>query len=526
MSQRFIQAVRRYADLMLDKASDRFGTVSTPLFADGVDSLTFEPVRWQSQGETWVLSNLANQQNWLRTLDGLSELTGLSRYRERAEHTVSYALEELRYGQLLYWGGHMAFDLQTRQPVYASDKGPQHELKCHYPYYELMNRVNPERTKAYIGALWESHVTDWSRLEFSRHGQPAAGGGSPVWDRGYEESPVFFTGKGLTFINAGSDLYYAAAMLYRFSGDERPLRWAKRLAERYTDTRNPETGLGGYQFSISVLPGVRGDRAVEQFGEQLKEHAPIEATLSMPRQVHTVIGEAALCRMLLGEALGEAGALFRDRAVEDLLSYGQYSYDFTDHSIHPVLTNGTRLTGLVLEKSGYYGKRGERLNSAKADLLLLWSYTLGYRLTGDETLWSIARSMAQGIGLGDIGTESGEPSGLNLAFRCSKPVGIFAALELYRATGRSRFLQLAQRIGDQLLLHRHHRGLFMPSPHHRYAKLDALEPLALLHLAAELEGDRTRVPMYCGGKSFFAAAHDGYGHETDNTFIYGEVREK
>jgi len=531
MNQRYVQAVRHYADFMLEHAGDRYGSESTPLFADGLHAVTHEPVKWRSQGEAWIVSNLANQQNWLRTLDGLSGLTGLSRYRERAEDTVRYALDRLRYGKLLCWGGHMAFDLQTKRQIFASDKGPQHELKCHYPYYELMNRVDPNETAAYIEALWESHVTDWSSLEFSRHGQPAPAGGpaashgaeASVWEKEYAGSPVFFTGKGLTFINAGSDLYYAAGMLHRFTGQEQPLQWGIRLAERYAATRHPETGLGGYQFSISVLPGVRGDRAIDQFGEQLKEHEPMEATLSVARQVHTIIGEAALCRMVLSETLGDAGAPFRELAVQDLLAYGRYSYDFADQSIHPVLTNGTRLTGLIMEKSGYYGKQGEALQARKADLLLLWSYAMGFRLSGNERLWDIARSMGDGLGLGDIGSGSGAPSGLNLAFRCSDPVGIFAALELYRATGRGKFLQLAQRIGDQLLVHRYHRSLFMPSPRHAYAKLDALEPLALLHLTAELQGGAP-VPRYCGGKSFFAAAYDGHGHETDNTFIYGAVR--
>jgi pectate lyase len=139
-------------------------------------------------------------------------------------------------------------------------------------------------------------LLNWANLEFSRHGKPVPEPETgSVWDREYEGGEPFFTGTGLTFINAGSDLYYAAGMLHRFTGDEKPLIWAKRLNGRYADTRNPKTGLGGYQFSISVLPGVRGDRAVEQFGEQLKAHNPMEGTLSTARQIHTIIGKAGLC---------------------------------------------------------------------------------------------------------------------------------------------------------------------------------------------------------------------------------------
>ena len=44
----------------------------TPLLADDLDLKTGEPLRWEGQ----MLSNLACQQNFLRTLDALGTLTG------------------------------------------------------------------------------------------------------------------------------------------------------------------------------------------------------------------------------------------------------------------------------------------------------------------------------------------------------------------------------------------------------------------------------------------------------------------
>ena len=48
---------------------------TTPLFVDGLQAETLEPVRWKKGGQTWVLCNFASQQALLRTLDGLSALT-------------------------------------------------------------------------------------------------------------------------------------------------------------------------------------------------------------------------------------------------------------------------------------------------------------------------------------------------------------------------------------------------------------------------------------------------------------------
>ncbi|UUZ81436.1 hypothetical protein LJK88_43450 [Paenibacillus sp. P26] len=516
----YLRTVRQFADHVLRHGRDTYGEASTPLFVDGFHADTHEPVSWHSGGERWILSNQANQQNLFRTLTGLSVLTGEPRYKEVAAEAVRYGLNHLRYGKLIYWGGHLAFDLLAKRPVYASDKGPQHELKCHYPFYELMFELDREETARYIEGLWDSHVRDWSNLEFSRHGKPREHGGKePVWERPYAGGEVFFTGEGLTFINAGGDLYYAATHDYRSTGNEAALEWAKRLARRYADTRHPGTGMGGYQFNISVLPGVRGDRAIDQFAERLKGRRVMEATLSVARQIHTITAEAALCRFALADALGPKGAEFGRLAVEDLLAYGEHAYEAETASFHPVLTDGTRLTGLVMEKSGYYGRQGDTLKATKADLLQLWSYLKGFRLTGDGRLWEWARSMAAGTGLGEIGESPGAEPALHPG-ESSEPSAVFALLELYGGAGHPAYLEAACAVGDNIVARRFHKSVFLAEPNRTYAKLDAVEPLALLHLAGELTGRRKEVPVYCGSKAFFGAAYDGHGHMIDNSFIY------
>jgi hypothetical protein len=84
----FVAAVRGFADQVLEHARDRYGR-PTPLFVDGLDVDTREPVTWKwADGREWVLSNLANQQGLLRLLDGLSGLTGEPRYKGAALERV------------------------------------------------------------------------------------------------------------------------------------------------------------------------------------------------------------------------------------------------------------------------------------------------------------------------------------------------------------------------------------------------------------------------------------------------------
>jgi hypothetical protein len=65
-----LAAVRQFAELVLEHGRDPYGK-PTPLFVDGLDVDTFEPVKWKwGDGQEWVLCNLSRRQGWLGTLDG------------------------------------------------------------------------------------------------------------------------------------------------------------------------------------------------------------------------------------------------------------------------------------------------------------------------------------------------------------------------------------------------------------------------------------------------------------------------
>ena len=105
-SDRYAEAVRRFADTVLNHGRDTYGPRHTPLFVDGLHVKTLEPTVWKGPSETWVLSNLASQQPLFRVLDGLAALTGETRYRRAAEDATRHALEYVTTPNgLLYWGG-------------------------------------------------------------------------------------------------------------------------------------------------------------------------------------------------------------------------------------------------------------------------------------------------------------------------------------------------------------------------------------------------------------------------------------
>ena len=115
---RRLQAVVTFADQVLERGRDRWSGQDTPLFADGLDLRNGQPVVWKHRNREYIISNLASQQNLLRTLVALSRLSGEERYRSAAAATVRYHFEHLASPcGLLRWGGHQFIDLRTLNPV-------------------------------------------------------------------------------------------------------------------------------------------------------------------------------------------------------------------------------------------------------------------------------------------------------------------------------------------------------------------------------------------------------------------------
>jgi pectate lyase len=523
----YLPAVREFAANVLRYGHDTYGPKHTPLFVDGVDVETHEPVKWKARdGREWALSNLGNQQILFRTLSGLSALAGEPQWRTAAEEATRYGLRNLLVDGLLAWGGHTAYDASTDTIFRAEDKGVAHELKEHFPYYQLMWEVDRAATVTLIETLWNSHILDWATLDFNRHGSARPRG--PLWKSEYKGGPVFFWGKGLTFLNAASDLIYAAAMLSRFTSDAAPLTWAKRLAHRYVETRNPKTGIGGYQFSQMASAwcddkgDIRGDRAIYQYGDDFKGHVVYEGTLFPCYGNHPATGPQ-VCQMGLGEALGERGKEFLRWPLEEMTAWGKSAYRAKDHSFIPMLTDGASLEGYVCKKDGYFGPKGRVVTAGKAGAAELRAYAMAHRLTRDAFMWEMARSIAEGAGAGDLGATPGAKPSLAARTRVSEPLALLALLELHQATGRSEFLDAARRVGDNILSERFHRGYFLATERDRFVRFDTGAPLALLHLEAALAGKRGAVPPYHGGSGFFAAAYADQGHKYDE-FLYRRKR--
>lgn len=510
----YLQAVQTFANNILKHGIDRYGSEHSPLFVDGIAFETQDPVRWDFyEGESWVLSNFASQQNLMRVLYGLTEMTGVAEYKQAAADAVNYMFEHQSDSRgLLYWGGHQFVDLETLQNQF---KDRPHELKNNYPFYEFLYEVNPTATSKMLRAMWNAHILDWSVLDLNRHGEYDLEMGQ-LWGHEFVQQEPFFEGRGLTFINSGTDMIQSAMALYFLEGEEEARIWGKRLYKQYVRARHPETGLGVYQYSQTIqrndppeegpLEGEHtysgyGDRAKNQFGEVYGDIA-LEGNVLWGSRVGTIYGKSAVMLLHLSEQLEgtETGEDMLTWTLDGLRALSDYAYEPNENIFRPMWTDGTDLSDEVYPRTGYYGEKGSQFSPYKPEGPMMISYARAVRLSnGEAPFWRVTRHMFMDENLGDPGTEFKSVPELNLETEQSNPDLLVAVLEIARTTGQEEYLELAKKIGHNIIESRFHNGYFLPSPDHKYVEFDTPEPLALLLLEATIQGNPDLIPPYLTG---------------------------
>ena len=516
VSQHYLKPVQQFAEVVLQRGRDVYGSQKTPLFVDGLHRQTYAPVQWQYKGQVWVLSNFASQQTLLRTLDGLTILTRDPRYRDAAEQATGYALKHLSTPSgLLNWGGHRAWDLSTERAVYGLNKA--HELKHQQPYFSFMWRVNPAATQQLIRGIWGAHLTDWSRLDFDRHGQLDTDH-VPQWTAAFRPDvkvPFPTTGQNLSAANTVTPLLHAAATLATQDRNHNALTWTRRLAYRWQQAENPSTGLSGGQ--ISYLGGGR-DRAYAALGHRYPDinEANLISTYHRKSRYYML----PLAQMQVGEELVAAGQPFSgvgqeliQWASEDLKAFAQHVYDPATKKFKSLLSDGTPIDLDACCQDNYYGRNPKRLKDAKPNTQVLWTYAAAYRHTKDPAHWEMVRQLAKISRLGDLGQPDGSERVWKKRILTKNWRVIYAALELYYGTGDLQFLQLATIVADNILAKTFDNGLF-PRKKRAYARTGDEIPLALLHLAAAIEGKQNQVPKIKLDQQYFHSTFDGV--ETKN----------
>ncbi|MGH9363127.1 MAG: hypothetical protein ACRD2T_14545, partial [Thermoanaerobaculia bacterium] len=236
-----LEVVRRYAEAMLDRGRDVYGERQGGLFLSALDRGTLAPLelrpappggirREDRSGLPWRRLSGGNpqlDQNLLRVLHALSELTGERRYGEAADAAVKWFLENAQspVTGLLAWGEHLSWDVFIDKPISSSTE-LTHEFARPWVLWERSYELAPEACRRFARGLWDHQIADHKTGGFDRH--------APYDRHGPRDGKDFARHAGF-YIDAW-------AHAYRHSRDETFLRAIDTLLSRFERKRTDAKG--------------------------------------------------------------------------------------------------------------------------------------------------------------------------------------------------------------------------------------------------------------------------------------------
>ena len=530
-----LEAVKTSLDNTLKYGTDPYR--GTPLIADGLDAGTLTPAIWSmTENVEFPMSNLANQANLMMAFDALTNLTGDTKYKDKVREIYKYMWKYYtdEATDLIYWGGHATIDLETGEARgHVGDGEPTiHEFKNHMPYLEPFFEIDPDRAADMIKRVWASHINDWKTLGFTRHGKyDVALNLDTTWNNttAYDDSTVgqlLEKSGDMTFRNAANDLMYCAYTLFEQTGDETGLLWAGRMIERYNGVADPVTKIGTYQYYSplqrhdpweeigdwwskvyptpnSYTSSKYGDRARNQFEQQFVDEGIITESERWKIREAYMIGDGSIYKdgplndFKLAELFGiesREGKSIIKSAIEGMASFVRLAYMPETHEFRYILSSGIDLTGYVNKTGGYYGDIGKVWTPTAVSPGFIITFSRAYEMCGDteefsddkQEIWKLIRGIGRANNLGDLGeTAPGDNANINMMTSCSDPYIIVGLINLYRSTGDPIYLQLARRIGDNIVAKNFNGRFFVSSSSSKYIKLADSYAYILLMLEAE-----------------------------------------
>jgi hypothetical protein len=225
-----------FADTIIARGQDRYGKVSTPLWAGVIDTNDFSvpkdgvpPPEGVRPGDRALGGcNLYHDAVSLRLFHALSGWTNEEQYSRAARE---YAASFIKLAQspstgLLGWGEHLYYDF-FRDKVAAERRS--HELIEWTPPWDLLWRENPEATAKAIAGIRYHYNENNPLALFNRHA---------YWDRA-EFQPV----GGQPWIKHTGLYAYSFAFLYSKTREKTWRDWALGTGSLYWRHRNAKTNL-------------------------------------------------------------------------------------------------------------------------------------------------------------------------------------------------------------------------------------------------------------------------------------------
>jgi hypothetical protein len=180
----YLGVVRRYADTMIEKARDTYGPEKSGLFLSAFDRTTMKPLttrpappggvrREDRSGPAWEALTGANphlDENFLRVLYLLTEITGRPEYAGAADHEIKWFFDHAQASAtgLFPWGEHLSWDVMTDKPI-AGGTVVMHEFARPWVLWDRSYALAPEASRRFALGLWEHQIANHKTGGFDRH---------------------------------------------------------------------------------------------------------------------------------------------------------------------------------------------------------------------------------------------------------------------------------------------------------------------------------------------------------------------
>ena len=174
----YLDRVIAYADALIEKGRDEYGTVHSPLFASTLNRKTLRLANEIEIGKIDGVrendrsrfgANLIHDEYLFKILYELWMQTGNDQYRDEADKAITYFFRNCQspVTGLLCWGEHLYWNFLQDGCGHAPDYD-YHEA-THWPFWDQAYRLAPDAAWNFVLNEWEHQIHDKATGDFSRH---------------------------------------------------------------------------------------------------------------------------------------------------------------------------------------------------------------------------------------------------------------------------------------------------------------------------------------------------------------------
>jgi len=297
----FLAVVQRYADTMLEHGRDQFGPLKSGLFLSALDRATLAPLtvrpsppagirRGDRPGRAWSAMNGANpmlDQNLLRVLHTLSDLTSDSRYARAADEELTWFLSNTMspVTGLLPWGEHMSWDVILDRPISGGTE-PIHEFARPWVLWDRCYELAPQASRQFALGLWQHQIANHQTGAYDRH--------APYFEHGPRD--------GRDFPRHGAFYIGTWCYAWKHTQDETYLEAIQAILKRFAKKRiQPD---GSQAATLGPLDLEIASRMVpEPLSGRLKQFAAEEDDLILPT-IHLQLETGSVPKWQTGYSAG------------------------------------------------------------------------------------------------------------------------------------------------------------------------------------------------------------------------------